>query len=277
MFQTRTRPRNATRALAAAAGTAIAATALALAPISATAASPYLLPGETLTGTAKITSANGQFSLAAQGAGPGMIINSLSCSPTYPGPSVPYTATSNRLVMQGDGNLVQITDGKATWSSGTQGNPGAKAMLRNDGRIGVYAASGAGLYLGEGSCSEMFAPDEGEDSHGDSQLRANWFLSSPDGTSKLTMQGDGNLVLQRNGKVQWHSRTYGNPGARAVTQSDGNFVIYSANGKALWSSGTSLKVAYRTKSMLRVQNDGNVVFYRITDPLRAAWATGTHR
>ena len=32
--------------------------------------------------------------------------------------------------------------------------------------------------------------------------------------------------------------TYGNPGAWAIMQGDGNLVVYSAAGTALWNSGT---------------------------------------
>ena len=57
--------------------------------------------------------------------------------------------------------------------------------------------------------------------------------------ARLVMD-DGNLVLsdQFSGprRVVWASHTEGNPGARAAMQDDGNFVVYAADGRALWAS-----------------------------------------
>ncbi|MEF2977770.1 hypothetical protein [Subtercola sp. YIM 133946] len=66
------------------------------------------------------------------------------------------------------------------------------------------------------------------------------------GVSDLVMQTDGNLVFYVDDfyypgskYVCWASNTEGHPGARAVYQADGNFVVYSAANRALWSSGTN--------------------------------------
>jgi hypothetical protein len=64
----------------------------------------------------------------------------------------------------------------------------------------------------------------------------------------------------------WQSGTSGNPGARAVLQADGNFVIYSASNAVLWASNT----AGHPGSSLSMQNDGNAVLY---DNGTALWAT----
>jgi hypothetical protein len=64
----------------------------------------------------------------------------------------------------------------------------------------------------------------------------------------------------------WQSGTADHSGARAVLQSDGNFVIYSASNAVLWASHT----AGHPGTTLAVQNDGNVVLY---DNGRALWAT----
>ncbi|MFD6878552.1 MULTISPECIES: hypothetical protein [unclassified Streptomyces] len=64
------------------------------------------------------------------------------------------------------------------------------------------------------------------------------------GKASLIMQADGNLVLySESGAALWSSGTYGNPGAYASLQSDGNFVVYKKDGGegkggALWSTGT---------------------------------------
>ena len=66
----------------------------------------------------------------------------------------------------------------------------------------------------------------------------------------------------------WDSGTSGNPGAQAVLQNDGDFVISSASGTALWSSDTSGNPG----ATLSVQNDGNVVLYAGGQTL---WSTKT--
>ncbi|QKW22784.1 hypothetical protein HUT16_30135 [Kitasatospora sp. NA04385] len=63
---------------------------------------------------------------------------------------------------------------------------------------------------------------------------------------ELRMQTDGNLVEYRwnNGsvdKVCWATGTNGYYGAHATYQNDGNFVLYSSGGSALWSTGTQGK------------------------------------
>ncbi|MGW4381913.1 glycoside hydrolase domain-containing protein [Kitasatospora sp. NPDC004531] len=82
----------------------------------------------------------------------------------------------------------------------------------------------------------------------------------------LTMQADGNLVAYlkagTGSRPLWSTNTYGNAGAYAVMQDDGNLVIYRAdggpgNGGALWATTTASAGAYAT-----LQDDGNFVVYR---------------
>lgn len=59
--------------------------------------------------------------------------------------------------------------------------------------------------------------------------------------SYLTMQSsDGNLVLYPpgGGDSPWASGTTGNPGAYLSVQNDGNMVVYSSSGSALWSTSS---------------------------------------
>ena len=60
----------------------------------------------------------------------------------------------------------------------------------------------------------------------------------------LRMQTDNNLVIYSEKRARpgavWASNTVcDKKHAKAVVQSDGNFVIYSGRGKAIWSSGTA--------------------------------------
>ncbi len=57
-------------------------------------------------------------------------------------------------------------------------------------------------------------------------LLANEGLTNEEGTARLIMQGDGNLVLyNKNGKALWNSGTAGSVNDRLEVQSDGNLVV----------------------------------------------------
>jgi hypothetical protein len=136
-------------------------------------------------------------------------------------------------------------------------------------------------------------------------LNFNDNVVSRDGRFNLVFQSDGNLVLLQNGQRIWNAGTGPrfrsttvnfNPnlpvtfvvqGCFAAFQSDGNFVVYGAEGVVgaappcsnpnltsdnalvLWSSKTDRNPGSR----LEVQTDGNVVIY--TPSNRAIWSTRT--
>ncbi|MFD3545437.1 hypothetical protein ACFWUW_07410 [Streptomyces sp. NPDC058655] len=91
----------------------------------------------------------------------------------------------------------------------------------------------------------------------------------------LYMQPDGNLVLNHTaGAELWASGTYGNTGAYAEYQLDGNFVVYkqdvgNVKGAAVWSSGTW----GNPNGRLDFQDDANLVVYRQNGS--AVWSTRT--
>jgi hypothetical protein len=99
---------------------------------------------------------------------------------------------------------------------------------------------------------------------------------SPDGRFRLTYQTDANFVLYRSSDnlPLWAINCWpvcnnlGAPG-HAIMQTDGNLVVYDANGAPVWNSGTF----GHPGAYLQVQNDGNMVVYDTNgSPL---WWTGT--
>ncbi len=92
-------------------------------------------------------------------------------------------------------------------------------------------------------------------------------LKSSTGAFTLTLQDDGNLVLEDGGQVVWASGTDGQGVDRFSMQDDGNAVLY-AGGDAKWSTGTEGNPGAR----LELQDDRNVVVYAGSD---AKWSTGT--
>ena len=93
-------------------------------------------------------------------------------------------------------------------------------------------------------------------------------LSSPDGHYSVAMQSTGDLVEQTaDGRVLWSSGTSGNRGAHAVMQSNGNLVIETSGGAVVYSTNSHSTGCPR----LVLQDDGNLVIYGGT---QAAWADG---
>lgn len=88
------------------------------------------------------------------------------------------------------------------------------------------------------------------------RLQVNEYLQSNNGSYRLYMQGDGNLVL-RNGSMvaTWSSGTHGQGGVTLNMQGDGNLVMYTSGGQAVWATGTNGKGAARAT----LQDDGNFV------------------
>ncbi|MGW4379711.1 hypothetical protein [Kitasatospora sp. NPDC004531] len=97
-------------------------------------------------------------------------------------------------------------------------------------------------------------------------------------STALQMQPDGNLVLSLVNStggpdhVMWASGTWGNPGAYAVMQTDGNLVVYGQGGTALWSTrswGSPGAKAY-------FSGFGNLYVYVVNGP-KALWESHTAR
>ena len=92
-------------------------------------------------------------------------------------------------------------------------------------------------------------------------------LTSANGAYTLTLQDDGNLVLDARGQAVWSTGTNGQAAERLEVQSDGNCVLYTAN-KPIWHTDT--KGAKDVKLVL--QDDRNVVLYAKDGP---AWSSKT--
>lgn len=95
-------------------------------------------------------------------------------------------------------------------------------------------------------------------------LYAGQDLRSPNGLFRLLMQSDGNLVVYARSSPEstsewahWHTNTHGNPGAFAIMQPDGNFVVYRSDNYPLWDSDSWATPATHVK----LQDDGNLVVY----------------
>jgi nucleoid-associated protein YgaU len=93
-------------------------------------------------------------------------------------------------------------------------------------------------------------------------------LTSNNGAYTLTLQDDGNLVLSADGQAVWATGTNGQDVQRAEVQTDGNFVLYTGDGP-VWASNTNGKSDVK----LVLQDDRNLVLYASDG---AAWSSGTN-
>jgi hypothetical protein len=116
-------------------------------------------------------------------------------------------------------------------------------------------------YFGmSGATPGVLAPGE--------QIVAGSDIYSADNRLQLAMQKDGNLVLYSgDGRALWSTGT--TTGYIVSMQADGNLVVYNYAGTAVWSSGTGGNPGAR----LNLQPDGNMVIYSGTSAL---WSTGTY-
>lgn len=103
----------------------------------------------------------------------------------------------------------------------------------------------------------------------DETLHPGQFLQSPNGTYRLLMQADGNLVeLDGGGGAVWASGTTGNN--FLAQQPDGNLVIYRSTGGAIWATNTNVGGPATTV----MQDDGNLVVWQGSTPLWTRAVTG---
>jgi hypothetical protein len=102
------------------------------------------------------------------------------------------------------------------------------------------------------------------------RLLANQYLQSLNGSYKLYLQGDGNLVLRNAASsALWASGTNGKGAVRLEMQGDGNLVLRTSAGQAVWATGTNGNGANRAT----LQDSGNFVL--LTASNQSVWATNT--
>ncbi len=83
-------------------------------------------------------------------------------------------------------------------------------------------------------------------------------LTTRDGRFTLVYQGDGNLVLYASGAALWASNTSGTSAGRVTMQGDGNLVITDASGRPVWATNTSGNAG----AFLALLADGGLAVYR---------------
>ena len=174
-----------------------------------------------------------------------------------------------RATLGRGGNLViRGRDGRADWSTKTDGGPAARFELDKDGRLVLRSTTNRVLFhttaisypLPARSGSGRLAPGLGL-TPGDELRR---------GSVHLIMQDDGNLVLARAGRMLWSTHTRGHAGAFARLRADGELLVSTPHHRVLWSSHT----ASRRVACLSVRANGTLVMIGLRH--RVIWHIGRH-
>jgi nucleoid-associated protein YgaU len=105
--------------------------------------------------------------------------------------------------------------------------------------------------------------------HSGLSLAAGHQLTSANGKHSLKLQDDGNLVLSADGNAVWASGTNGSGAVRGEMQADGNFVLYKDSGDAVWATDTS----GTNGASLFVDNNRNAAV--VGSDGSVLWQTGT--
>ena len=218
-----------------------------------------------------------------------------------PGQYIESPDENTILYMGEDGNLTLLNNFIPVWSSGTSGNPGARAIFQADGNLVVYNSTmkalwstgtnntdsntlnvqvdgNVVLYKQSGGSSWNSRTAKAQDQRNTvvnqifpgGVLYPGQRIETADRTRNLILQGDGNLVLYKNNKPLWSSGTNGKDTKFLVLQFDGNLVLYDRNLKPIWNSGSG---GTQSTSLI-LQDDSNLVLYKATGG--AQWATYTN-
>ncbi len=177
-----------------------------------------------------------------------------ACAP----PPQPYAT------MQTDGNFVIYGPaGAPLWSTLTNGSGAVIIKMQDDGNLVLYTEVWqAGTYAtpSPGPFPPQTCGIGGNALFGPQTIPSGKCIISTKGQYILYMAPDGNFYIYdiAHNAGTWGPGNSGNPGATATLQTDGNFVVYSTSGVALWNSGT-----YGTGvDFLEMEDDGRIILYK---------------
>lgn len=185
-------------------------------------------------------------------------------------------APGTGLYVGDDGNVTLWDTAADTWAwqTGTPNEDDPGSVELRDGALVVEQdgdlvfSNGDGLYNEDEGYPKSDGGDPGPgDATEVTSLAAGESIELPEG-GRLSMQGDGNLVVyDADGKATFNTRTFV-PGSRLAVQSDGNVVVYGPDGRWLWQSATAgnsdAEVVLEDGDLI-VRNDDTVLFDSATN------------
>jgi len=219
----------------------------------------HLSAGDKLGPGDKLQSSNGRYSLVYQTDGN---LALYAAGSRFLWGSGTSSSPAGYAIMQTDGNFaIYGPDGRFQWNTGTT-TAGSRLVLQDDGNLVVVTASGNQIW------SNNTAQSRDRLNVGD-RLNPGDKLQSSNELYSLVYQTDGNLVLYTaDSRALWASGTNGLPAGYAIMQTDGNFAIYGPDDGFQWNTGTTT-----AGSWIVLQVDGNLVVY--TPAGTPIWASNT--
>ncbi|MFC9627627.1 FG-GAP-like repeat-containing protein [Streptomyces sp. NPDC056930] len=167
--------------------------------------------------------------------------------------------------------------GKSAGDAICKGDAGAPLLRETNGRlelVGISSRSWQGGCFGETETRNGAVAARADNTVLGSRLSPGRRLLPGDtlasASAKLTMQTDGNLVIQSNaGKTLWSTNTAGNAGATAVLSTAGNLTVRDAADTAvLWETKTTAP-----GGSVLLQDRGNLVV--LNSQTQSLWSSGT--
>lgn len=160
-----------------------------------------------------------------------------------------------------------------------KGDAGGPLLRETDGRlelVGVGTQSAQGNCIGASEVRNDAIAVRTDNTILGSRLNPGQSLAAGDilvsASATLTMQTDGNLVIASNaGKALWSTGTAGEAGASAHLTSNGSLQVIAADGtKILWETKTAAPGGH-----VRLQDRGNLVVYDAQNS--SLWSSGSAR
>lgn len=223
---------------------------------AATANTAVLRAPGTLTGGHRMVSANGNFELLMGRNGDLLLYNRW-------GQVMWSTRTAGHhgahLSLQANGNLVlRERSGQAVWATKTRGSH-AVLELRASGVLELVAHRHALWYTHTAVKSgSRDNPVPGSLLASGSSLAAGHKLTSANGRASATMGAYGQFTDSGPDGIVWTTNSSGWAGARFTLATNGNLLLYAADGSALWQSRTRARGA-----VLMLANNGNLILYNV--------------
>jgi len=227
--------------------------------------------GDVLRAGESMYSRNGIYKLAMQGDG------NLVLYVAWKGYAIWSTKTGKMpfvlVHLESTGNLSLFPKLGQHWMSKTEGNPGSRLVLQDDGNLVLYNASNAPVWATNTVRAPSGPQATGNAMNVGQTLTPGQSIKSTNGLFELAMKTDGNLALLHtpSGKSLWSTGTAGKGVTVCIMQKDGNLVLYEKGLNARWAAGTQGNEGSR----LVVEDDGNAVIYSKAG--NKTWSTDTSK
>jgi hypothetical protein len=195
------------------------------------ATSPPLTAGQELTVNEQLTAANNDYRLVMQGDGNLVEYNSANRALWNSGTE--GTGSNNYAALQSDGNFVVYTSaGKAVWSSKTAGTGAGDAMfVQGDGNVVLYSASGAALWNTGTEGFDTYTPEATGGASGNPVT-----FTIPAVPSPVCTISSGVVTLIGSGLCTIEANQAGNSTYSAAPPIDQTFTVSPANQSITYSS-----------------------------------------